>query len=75
MSEISTKGDLHASLRQVEPNLFRAEYLGEANPADPPSGQAIPDYHIGTSADGVKMWVEQMATSLGYARVVWDVLP
>ena len=73
MSEPSTpkRGPLRAVLRQVETNLYRAEYGGEINP-DKPDERAIPDYHIGTDAAGVKLWVEQMATSLGYESVVWD---
>jgi hypothetical protein len=67
-------GVLHARLRQVEGELFRAEYSGEINP-DPSDARDIPDYHVGTTADGVKIWVEQMAEGLGYDRVVWDELP
>jgi hypothetical protein len=67
-------GDLHASLREVEAGVFRAEYSGEINPENP-DARASPDYHVGTSADDVKIWVEQMALGLGYNRVVWDTLP
>jgi hypothetical protein len=67
-------GDLHASLREVEAGLFRAEYSGEINPENP-DAREIPDYHVGTSEASVKTWVEQMATNLGYDRVVWDHLP
>jgi hypothetical protein len=67
-------GEFHASLRQVEPGLFQAEYSGEINP-DNPDARAIPDVHLGTSAVEVKVWVEQMAKDLGYTRVVWDALP
>jgi hypothetical protein len=67
-------GEFHASLRQVEKDLFRAQYSGEINP-DNPDEREIPDYHIGTSADGVKNWVEEMARGLGYEQVVWDELP
>ena len=74
MSDGLGKGELHASLVEVEEGLFRAQYLGEINP-DEPDARAIPDVHIGTDAAGVKHWVEQMAASLGYARVVWDALP
>jgi hypothetical protein len=69
-----TRGDLHASLREVEKGLFRAEYKGEINPEDP-DAREIPDYHVGTSMADVKIWVEQMATGLRYRRVVWDSLP
>jgi hypothetical protein len=67
----STKGTLHAILREVEPNLFRAEYPGEMN-QDEADIEAFPDSHIGTDAAGVKQWVETMAKGLGYDRVVWD---
>lgn len=32
----------------------------------------MPDYHIGTDPRDVKVWVEEMATAMGYDRVVWD---
>lgn len=67
-------GEFHASLREVEAGLFRAEYSGELNPENP-DAREIPDYHLGTSEADVKTWVEQMATTLGYDRVVWDELP
>lgn len=67
----STKGTLRAILREVEPNLFRAEYPGEMN-ADDAGVEAFPDAHIGTDAAGVKQWVETMANGLGYERVVWE---
>jgi hypothetical protein len=65
------KGTLHAVLREIEPGLFRAEYRGEINP-DSPDEREIPDFHIGTDASGVKQWVDEMATRLGYQAVVWD---
>jgi hypothetical protein len=67
-------GEFHASLRQVEDGLFRAEYSGEINP-ERPDAREIPDVHLGTSATEVKIWVEQMAKDLGYSRVIWDALP
>lgn len=67
-------GDFHASLREVEQGLFRAEYSGEINPENP-DAREIPDFHVGTSAQDVRIWVEQMAQGLGYSRVVWDALP
>jgi len=67
-------GDFHASLREVEDGVFRAEYSGEVNP-EKPDEREIPDYHVGSSADEVKVWVEQMALGLGYSRVLWDELP
>lgn len=67
-------GDFHARLRKVEDGLYRAEYSGEINPEEP-DAREIPDYHLGTSVDDVKVWVEQMAVGLGYRRVVWDALP
>jgi len=62
---------VHAVLRQVETNLYRAEYGGEINP-EKPDERAMPDYHIGTDPRDVKVWVEEMATAMGYDRVVWD---
>jgi hypothetical protein len=67
-------GEFHARLKQVEPELYRAEYSGEINP-DNPDEREIPDYHVSTSAADAKVWVEQMALGLGYDRVVWDELP
>jgi len=71
MSQSGTKGVLYAVLREVEPGLYRAEYSGEINPVDPDERE-IPDVHLGTNAAGVKQWVEEMATGLGYQAVVWD---
>ncbi len=64
-------GALHARLREIEPGLFRAEYSGEINPENPDERE-IPDFHLGTDRGGVKSWVEQMATQLGYDEVIWD---
>ncbi len=64
-------GTFHALLREIEPGLFRAEYSGEINPQDP-DAREIPDFHIGTDPASVKLWVEEMATGLGYDNVVWD---
>ena len=66
-------GELHAGLREAEAGLFRAEYSGEITPQNP-DAREIPDYYLGTGEVGVKVWVEQMATALGYDRVVWDEL-
>lgn len=77
-AEPGARGDLHASIREVEPGLFRAEYPGEANPQpnqeNPPERQ-IPDYHLADSIEAVKFWVESMARQMNYARVIWDSLP
>ena len=54
-----TLGDLHARMRAVQGGLFRTEYSGEINPES--SDQDIPDYHVSTSAEDAKIWVEQMA--------------
>jgi hypothetical protein len=66
-----TSGTLRAMLREIEPGLYRAEYSGEINPEDPDERE-IPDFHIGTDAAGVRLWVEEMASGLGYEKVVWD---
>ena len=67
-------GEFHASRREVEEGLYRAEYSGEINPENP-DAREIPGRHVGTSAQEVKLWVEQMAVGLGYERVTWDALP
>lgn len=61
-------------MREVEPGLFRAEYVGELNPSNLDE-RAFPDFHLGTSMQDVKTWVEQMARALGYDHVIWDALP
>ena len=65
-------GEFHARLERVEPNVYRAVFAGELNPADPASGQTWPDSHLGDTPEGVKAWVENMARDLGYSRVVWE---
>jgi len=72
--ETPTRGEFRARIREVEPGVFRAEYQGELNP-DRPDEREFPDFHLGTSPRDVKTWVEQMARSMGYQRVVWDELP
>jgi hypothetical protein len=67
-------GDLHARMRAVQGGLFRAEYSGEINP-ESSDARGIPDYHVSTSAEDAKIWVEQTARGPGYDRVVWDELP
>jgi hypothetical protein len=63
--------DFHATLEEVEPGLFRAMYRGVNNPED--AGiQEIPDAHLGTDRQEVRVWVEKMALSMGYRRVIWD---
>jgi hypothetical protein len=64
------KGRFHARLRHVS-GVFRAEYSGEINPKDPDAREIL-DYHVGTSAEDVKIWVEEMARGLGYSEVVWE---
>ena len=70
----ATKGEFHATLKQIEPHLFQATYSGEINPENPDERE-IPDSHIGTSRADVKIWVEQMALGMGYPNVIWDELP
>ena len=63
--------DFHATLEEVEPGLFRAMYRGVNNPED--AGiQETPDVHLGTDPQEVRVWVEKMALSMGYRRVIWD---
>ena len=66
-----TRGVFHPRLDQVEPNLYRAAYSGELNPDNPDEREAI-NFHIGSDADGVRMWVEEMAKRLDYSEVVWE---
>jgi hypothetical protein len=66
-----TGGTFHARLREVEPDLFGAEYPGEMNSSDA-GPETFPDAQIGTDASGVRSWVEEMAAGLGYDRVVWE---
>ena len=63
-------GEFHARIRQVEHDVFRAEYSGEVNPENPDERELL-DFHIGTSEKGVRVWVEEMAKGLGYLNVVW----
>jgi hypothetical protein len=75
------KRAFHARLEQVEPTLFRATYRADTNPeqgaapTELEGPQILPDMHIGTDPASVKSWVEQLAASLGYERVIWDELP
>ena len=66
-------GLLHARMRKVEGELFRASTAAKSYPD--PAMQGTSRTLIGTSAAEVKIWVEQMATGLGYDRVVWDEMP
>ncbi len=68
------RGDLHARLREVEKGLYRAEYTGEFNPENPDERE-WPDYHVATTPEAAKTWVENLARSMNYGRVVWDSLP
>ncbi len=71
VSNDNRKVILRARLREVEPGLFKAEYAGEMN-SDDPGPETFPDAHIGTDAAGVKAWVEEMASGLGYDGVEWE---
>ena len=76
----SGKGAFHARMEVAEPGLYRALYRGVANANNPEAvltegPQVLPDTHIGTDAPGLKMWVEQLASGLGYDRVEWESLP
>ncbi len=69
------KGDFHARIRQVETDLYEASYTGELNPEDPDTRRALPDTHLATSLQEAKAFVENLARSLDYNRVVWELLP
>lgn len=74
MPKDNDRGPLRATLKHTG-GVYRAEYIGELNP-DQPDARALPDIHIGTAADEVRTWVEQMARGLGYSEVIWeDSLP
>lgn len=65
------KGEFHARLERTPDGLFRALYAGEINP-DEPDERAIPDMHLSSTEADARAWVEQIATGLGYTRVVWE---
>jgi hypothetical protein len=71
MVEATTLGSLHARIDEVEPGLFKAQYVEQTGDRGA-DAVSIPDQHIGTSRDGVRMWVEQMAANMGYRDVIWD---
>ncbi len=62
---------LHATLTRTSDGMVKAEYRGELNP-EQPDARELPDSHVGTDESEVRLWVEQMAKGLGYARVIWD---
>jgi hypothetical protein len=65
---------MHASMREVETGLFSAEY--PTNPDPGAAGIERPqETHIGTDAESVKFWVEEVAVKQGFTQVVWDELP
>jgi hypothetical protein len=64
------RGEFHARIRHVERGVFRAEYSGEVNPENPDERELL-DFHIGTSEEDVRVWVEEMAKGLGYTKVIW----
>ena len=64
-------GVLRATLREVSPGLYSAEYGGEINSMQAGAAE-IPDAHIATTPESVTTWVEQMAQGLGYERVIWE---
>jgi hypothetical protein len=65
------RGELRAVMRRMEDGTYRAEYSGEFNPENPDERE-FPDFHLSTSEESVRNWVEQMAQGMGYSRVVWD---
>lgn len=68
------RGDFHARIRKLESDLFKAEYTGEFNP-DHPDARELVDSHVTRTLDEAKSFVEELARSLNYRRVVWDSLP
>ncbi len=69
------KGDFHARISRVEADLYKAEYTGDLNPDDPNPRREWPDSHLATSLEEAKAFVENLARSLDFQRVVWDSLP
>jgi hypothetical protein len=69
------KGDFHARIRRVEADLYKAEYTGDLNPDDPHPAREWTDSHLATSLEEAKAFVENLARSLNFSRVVWDSLP
>jgi len=71
MAEGTNLGSLHARLDEVEPGMFKAVY--EEDTADRGADAvSMPDSRIGTSREGVRMWVERMAAGMGYREVIWE---
>ena len=68
------RGDFHARIREVEDGLYLAEFTGELNP-DNPDAREWTDSHLSTSLDEAKVFVENLARTENYARVVWESLP
>jgi hypothetical protein len=64
-------GPLHARVDEVEPGLFKAQYV-EHTADRGADAVSIPDSHISTSRDGVCNWVEEMAARMGYSEVIWE---
>ena len=69
------RGDFHARIRKVESDLFKAEYSGESNPDHPDPRRELVDSHVTRTLEEAKSFVEELARSLNYRRVVWDSLP
>jgi hypothetical protein len=68
------RGDFHARIREVEKGLYLAEYTGELNP-DNPDQREWADSHLATSLDDANVFVENLARTENYRRVVWESLP
>jgi hypothetical protein len=72
------KGVFRARLEQDRGGLFRAIYRGDLNATEPRTEvegegpQVLPDMHIGTDPDAVRVFVETLARDRGYSRVVWE---
>jgi hypothetical protein len=71
MSPVPSGSILRATMSRTSEGMFKAEYPGELNPRDSDAGE-LPDSHLGTNENEVRLWGEQMAKSLGYEQVSWD---
>jgi hypothetical protein len=67
-----SRGVLHTRMRQVEEELFRAEYSGEINPDRWQEHSRLSRRDQRHRGEGLG---EQMAKGQGYDRVVWDEMP
>ena len=71
MATSNDLGVLRARLIEVEPGLFKAEYV-EDDRERQEAAISAPDQHIGMDRDGVRNFVEEYAERAGYSAVRWE---